>query len=116
MSDVLHELVWHNDGHKIYLQLEKATVSVVPLGCPFDEDPSAPCYHKGLGGCAVRYFVQMYGLDVNVGIADPMAEMPISWTLQGDGYSVDRAQLWIIPNNDIQFMGFLESQKSKTNE
>jgi hypothetical protein len=116
MADPVHELKWHDDGHSIYLRLEQSNLRVSPMPCPHDESPEADCFHKGLGGCLVRYFVQMYGLDVNVGVADPEAEMLISWARQGDDYSLDDVQVWIIPNTDTRFAEFLEAQRELDNE
>jgi len=116
MSDQINELLWHDDGHQIYLRLEKSLVRVSPMDCPFQEAPDAACYHVGISGCSVKYFVQMYGLDVNVGVADPVAEMPISWAIQGDAYSIDHTQVWIIPNSDTQFAAFLETQRAEDDD
>lgn len=112
MADSFRELVWHDDGHQIYMRLEKSLVRVNPMDCPFEDSEEAFCYHMGVGGCAVRFFIQMYGLDVNVGVADPMSEMPISWAMQGDKVAIDQAQVWIIPNHDPQFAAFLEAERN----
>ena len=103
---------WNDDGHALILRLEQADITVAAAPCPFDEaKEDAACYHKGIAGCIVNYFVQMYGLEVNIGVAQPAGHMPILWTAHGDDYDIDSAQVWIIPEEDEYMSDWLEIER-----
>ena len=97
--------VWHNDGHVMYLELNRAEVLVTMVTCPGE----GACQHERLG-CIVQYFITRFGLDCNVGVCPPTAEMPIAWMISGDPYDVDACQVWVIPTTDEAFAAWLITQ------
>lgn len=107
MSTASDSIVWHNDGHIMLLELNRAEVRVLYMTCPEE----GPCQHPTLG-CVVRYFVQRFGLECNVGVAVPTGEMPIAWSMQGDLYDLDASQVWIIPTTDEAFAAWLITQRT----
>jgi len=69
-----------------------------------------PCRFGPGGDCAVVYFLQVYGIDLNVGsVPIDKERIPIAWTFQGDKRRIEEAQVWIIPVEDTNFSSFLES-------
>ena len=98
-------MVWHRDGHKFRLQLHKHEVIILDVVCPGEE----ACQHEQ-AGCLVEWFLRRFGLDCNVGIAEPAGEMEIAWTLVGDTYDLDLCQVWVIPVNDEAFAAWLLTQ------
>lgn len=109
----LRELVWHDDGHGIYLRIEKDKITVNPAPCPHSRSEESACYHRGVSGCMVEYFVQMYGLEVNEGICPPSEEMEVAWAFHGDLYDIDASQVWIIPKADEDFAAWLVAERQK---
>jgi len=105
VTDVNDAAVWHNDGHVMYLELNKAEVVVQAVVCP----ESTECKHERLG-CLVQYFLNQFGLDCNVGVCSPSAEMVIAWMLVGDPYDIDACQVWVIPIEDEAFSAWLVTQ------
>lgn len=101
-NTVNDSMVWHNDGHAIHLRLEKSTVSVVDVECPGVPE----CQHDYVG-CLVKFFAMRFGLECNVGIADPAGRMGIAWTVVGDPRDIDLCQVWIIPIDDEAFAAWL---------
>ena len=110
------EFNWHDDGHVIHVRLEKDSVSVVSGLCPYGGRKDTPCYHEGINGCVVNYFVSMYGIDVNVGVADAAGTLPISWSYGGNSWEIDSATCWIIPNNDPNFATWAENERLSNQE
>ena len=100
-------MVWHNDGHIMHLQLTKHELTITHVTCPGGDD--AACVHPKVG-CMVDFFLGLYGLDCNVGIAEPNPSMQIAWTLVGDTYEIETAQIWVIPINDEAFSAWLLTQ------
>ncbi len=105
--DISGVLEWHNDDHEISAFLDQDEVKI--LGhCPVVID--GPCRFGPSGECAVTYFIQTYGLDLNVGaVALNQDRIPIAWTFQGDKRRLDEAQIWFIPIEDTNFASFLDS-------
>ena len=97
--------VWHNDGHVLFLELNRAEVVVQMVSCPGEGECQHPRH-----GCLVQFFVTRFGLECNVGVCPPSAEMPIAWMFTGDTYDVDAAQVWIIPTIDEAFSAWLVTQ------
>lgn len=95
-------MVWHNDGHAMHLRLDKTELGIVQVDCP----GTGECAHEQVG-CLVKFFLLRFGLECNVGIAEPAGVMPIAWTLVGDTYDIDTCQVWIIPTNDEAFAAWL---------
>ncbi len=106
MSTALTDTVWHNDGHVMVLELNRAEVRVVEVVCPDGDE----CRHD-VHGCVVRYFLLRFGLDCNVGVAAPAGEMPVAWTFVGDVHDLDAAQVWVIPTADEAFAAWLVTQQ-----
>jgi hypothetical protein len=97
--------VWHNDGHIMHLELNRAEVVVTIVTCPGEGE----CLHERLG-CIVQYFINRFGLDCNVGVCEPAGEMPVAWMIAGDPYDVDACQVWVIPTTDEAFAAWLITQ------
>lgn len=106
MTDTGDAAVWHNDGHVMYLELNKAEVVVQTVVCPGEGE----CQHERLG-CVVQWFMNRFGLDCNVGVCPPSGEMPIAWMLVGDRYDMDACQVWVIPTEDEAFAAWLVTQE-----
>lgn len=98
-------MIWHRDGHSIKLQLQKHELLITDVVCPGD----SACSHEQ-AGCLVEWFLRRFGLDCNVGIAEPVGSMEIAWTLVGDTYDLDLCQVWVIPVNDEAFAAWLLTQ------
>lgn len=105
VSQALDEMVWHNDGHIMHLQIQKHELVITHVTCPGGDD--APCTHEQVN-CVVEHFIRMYGLDCNVGIAYPSASMKIAWSKTGNTYDLDTTQVWIIPTDDEAFAAWIE--------
>lgn len=100
------EAEWVRDGHFVWLELSHATLNIVGVQCPNEKNPTAPCRHVR-HGCLVRHFLQLYGLECNVGVCEPAGYLEIAWCLQGDSLDPDLAQVWVIPTTDTIFSAFL---------
>ena len=107
MSTINDEIVWHNDGHTIMLELNRAEVKVLYVSCPEE----GPCQHLTYG-CMVRFFLSRFGLECNVGVAPPAEEMSIAWSMHGDSHDLEAAQIWIIPTSDEAFSAWLFTHES----
>lgn len=101
------EMLWHNDGHAIYLRLNRSEVEVVGVDC--HAISGAPCLNERYG-CIVKHFISIYGLECNVGVAPVNEHMEICWSLVGDPFDVESSQLWFVPLNDEAFKGWLASR------
>jgi hypothetical protein len=88
------------------LELNKSEVVITTVICPGGPE----CQHSTLG-CLVQYFTHRFGLECNVGVAPPEAEMPIAWTFTGDTWDVDAAQVWVIPVADEAFSAWMITQQ-----
>lgn len=110
MSSV-RELVWHNDGHILTLTLSKETVRVGVLACPHGEKEGSPCYHQGTNGCIVKYFINMYGLEVNIGEVEASHHIEIAWSKEGSDWDIDLVNFVVMPLNDPTFKDWLEAQQ-----
>jgi hypothetical protein len=106
MTDISQASIWHNDGHSILLELNRANVVITEVTCPNTEE----CVHD-IYGCVVRWFVTRFGLECNVGVAQVQNEMPIAWMMVGDTHDLEAAQVWIIPTTDDAFSAWLITQQ-----
>lgn len=97
------EMLWHKDGHKMHLQLNKENLVITHVTCPGGE-----CQHKGQ--CIVEWFLRRFGLDCNVGVAPPEENMEIAWCLVGETENLDLSQIWVIPISDEAFSAWLITQ------
>lgn len=100
------EMVWHNDGHIMHLQLNKESVVITHITCP-----GGDCQHKDR--CIVEWFLRRYGLECNVGVCAPSENMLIAWTVVGDPTDFDLCQVWTIPIDDEAFAAWLATQEIK---
>lgn len=104
-------LEWHDDGHVLYLEVNRSEVSISLVTCPATGRVDAPCAHR-TAGCIVEWFLETYGLECNVGSCNAAWEVPIAWALQGDGHDLDLSQVWVIPTNDALFSVWADDQRS----
>ena len=105
----MSNMIWHNDGHKISILLDKQNVSISGIHCPFETNPDADCQNDGL--CSVKWFLERYGFDCNVGVVSMQPELEIAWAIVGNiNLGLDSCQVWTIPVNDEFFSAWLLSQ------
>lgn len=105
-------LEWHDDGHAMYLVLNREAVAIEAVTCPWSEsNDQAPCYHRQVG-CVVQWFLDTYGLDCNVGSVKAAWEVPIAWALQGDGIDLDLSQVWVLPTEDELYASWAADQRA----
>lgn len=109
MNEISSEMIWHNDGHVIYLQLNKSDVVISFVKCPDNSDRECKL---GKFDCIVKYFLETYGLDCNVGICDCSPELEIAWSAVGDFSEPEQCQVWVIPVEDEAFAAWLITQES----
>lgn len=107
MTTTQAEMTWHKDGHVIHLQLNRADVVISHIHCPGGEGRMC---EVGRFECIVKYFLELYGLDCNVGICDCTPDIEIAWTAVGNFEEADESQVWIIPIHDEAFSAWLISQ------
>lgn len=87
---------WNDDGHVLWLELNRAEVRVTGVDCPGGDDLKCASEH----GCLVRHFVLRFGLECNVGTCAPAESLAVAWTFIGSLYDLDAAQVWVIPTDD----------------
>ena len=107
--------VWHDDGHIIWLELNKSELLVLGVNCPSSEMEPGACQHTR-HGCIVEYFLMRYGLECNVGVCEPSGEVLVAWALIGDGYDLDECQCWVIPTTDDVFSMWAATQRGTAEE
>lgn len=96
---------WHTDQHKITLMLSGDEI-LVSTYCP-NGKVRGECFNERLNTCVVNYFMDLYGLECNVGVARVEPNMEIAWSLVGDPYDLDASQLWVMPVEDTAFSSWL---------
>lgn len=107
------ELIWHNDGHEISLRIEKSELVVAEVTCP---NAKGSACHNLNEGCVVKWFIQRFGMECNVGVCDPAPLIEIAWALVGDlGMGVDSCQVWFIPTKDDFFAAWSVTQTDDIN-
>jgi hypothetical protein len=94
----MNEMEWHNDGHSIELSLDGSEVKISTTHCP----NKGACKHQD-AACVVDWFLQMYGIEVNVGACEITGNIPIAWTFIPHNAGLEFSRLWIIPTDDISF-------------
>ena len=110
MVETDEEIRWHNDGHIVTLSLNKDKLEIVDVYCPNKEKDDSPCKHDDIP-CVVQYFLNLYGIECNVGVAPPNAQMPIAWAFVGDRHKdLGSCQVWVIPTEDEAFSAWIASQ------
>lgn len=108
----MKSLAWHNDGHRVNVVIDKAVVNVTPSICPYGSSPESPCYHSGVDGCIVNYFVATYGLETNHGTVPASDIIEIAWATDGSKWDVDLVEFYMVPVNDPHFSDWLSSVSS----
>lgn len=106
MSDP-HELVWHDDGHALWLELNKAELSVLTVSCPNDGD--GECRNR-TGQCIVKWFIDRFGLECHVGVCRPEEHLTVAWAVVGDKDDFDDSQVWVISRTDDLFAAWRSTQ------
>jgi len=104
------EMLWHNDGHILTLQIAKAELKIIDVFCPFESQVSGECHHPE-HGCLVQEFAYRYGLDCNVGACPAVEKMQICWTRTSATSDIDSMQIWFMPLNDDVFSAWLSSKQ-----
>ncbi len=104
------EIVWHNDGHAIHLTLRQDVLEITRTECPNGHGSElAPCWHAE-AKCIVTWFLDRYGLEVNVGVSAPTPRMEIAWGRSGSTWDLDTMQVWTISIEDDFFAAWVDSQ------
>lgn len=101
------EMLWHNDGHAIYLRINKTELEIIGIDCPSEN--SGVC-HNDRYGCIVRHFINVYGLECNVGVCPAREKIQICWSFVGESYDIDSSQVWFVPLDDEAFHAWLSSR------
>lgn len=101
------EMLWHNDGHLIYLHLNKSDLEITDIYCPFGT--RGECHNERFG-CMVSHFIRRFGLDCNVGSCAAKDTLQICWSFVGDPYDPEAGQLWFVPLDDEIFQAWLVSK------
>lgn len=105
------DVVWHDDGHRIGLELHRSELVITTVFCPHREDPLKPCQHQVVG-CVVEWFLHRFGLECHVGVCAPSEELSVAWALVGDRWDLDVAQVWVISTTDDIFGAWAASMRS----
>jgi len=100
-----NSLVWHDDGHELWLELNRHELVVLSVSCP----GSGECADRR-GNCVVRWFVDRFGLECHVGVCVPAERVQVAWALVGDPDDKDESQVWIISVNDDLFAAWRSVQ------
>lgn len=102
------EQLWHDDGHSIFLRINKAELEVLEAKCPHE----GPKECKNMAGdCVVTWFINRFGMECNGGICPPSEILEISWTIIGDVNDFESCQVWFMPKTDEIFAAWLASNK-----
>ena len=96
--------VWHNDGHVMCLRLEHQNIIITEVICPEVDS----CTHEDTE-CMVRYFLNRFGLECNVGSCDAATQVEIAWHFSGDKRDLESGQVWVIPTSDDAFAAWVAS-------
>lgn len=108
----MKSLNWNVDGHRLVLNVTKSNVDVAPGICPHGAVQGAPCYHAGVDGCVVNYFINVFGLETNTGTVPASPSIEIAWCSEGSEWDVDLVEFLMIPIEDPHFKDWLDSQQS----
>lgn len=101
---------WHVDGHTMTLILSGDDIQIA-FYCPFQKGRGGKCFDERLNTCVVSYFVDLYGLECNKGVAPIEPDMEVAWCLIGDPYDLDSSQVWIMPKEDTAFGSWLAGRE-----
>ena len=101
------DISWHKDGHIVEFMLDKSNLLVSGFICP---DTEGECRNKH-GLCVVKLFVDMYGMECNVGVASIHRSMEFAWAFMGEmDDPLESSQVWIIPVDDDIFSAWATAQ------
>jgi hypothetical protein len=103
------EQVWHNDGHRVHLRINKAELEILEVTCPHEGD--AGCKNM-VGDCVVKWFINRFGMECNGGVCPPSEFIDFCWTLVGDINNFDGCQVWFMPLTDDVFNAWLVANKA----
>jgi hypothetical protein len=110
MVNTDEEIKWHNDGHTVSLSLNKDKLEIIGVHCSNKEKADSYCAHDDVP-CVVQHFLNIYGLECNVGVVNPSAEMTVAWAFIGDRHKdLGACQVWIIPTEDEAFSAWIATQ------
>lgn len=110
MVDTDEQMVWHNDNHVINLRINKDVLEVVSVICPHKPSEENRCFHND-APCVVRWFLETFGMECNVGVSKPLDALVVAWTFIGDKYKdLGSCQVWIIPVDDEAFSAWMVTQ------
>lgn len=105
------EMVWHKDGHSVTLQINKSELKIIGTHCPHSQSETAPCRHEETP-CVVKWFLQTFGMECNVGVAAPKETMELAWNLIGtERQELGSCQVWVIPVDDEAFSAWMVTQQ-----
>lgn len=104
-------MVWHNDGHVVVLQINKANLEVLSVLCPNEGAEDANCKHDDTP-CVVKWFLSTFGMECNVGVSKPNDMLKIAWTFVGEKHKeLGSCQVWVIPTDDEAFSAWMVTQQ-----
>ena len=106
---MIKEMKWNVDGHRLLLTVNKSSIDIAPSICPHGGVTGSPCYHEGINGCAVNYFINVYGLETNHGTAAASETLEVAWSMDGSQWDIDLVEFSMIPVNDPNFADWLSS-------
>lgn len=104
------DVVWHDDGHRLWLELNRDSVVVLSVFCP---GPDAKCRNRH-NRCVVTEQIDRYGLECHVGQCPPDEHLSIAWSLKGDIDDPDESQVWVISTTDSLFASWRSTQTEDT--
>jgi len=107
MNTETQEMIWHKDGHSISLTLHRNEVVIKSVHCPSCEERKC---RVGRFECIVKYFLETYGLDCNVGTCECASVLQLAWSALGDFEDPEGCQVWVIPVDDEAFAAWLITQ------
>lgn len=102
--------VWHNDGHRVIILIgPEDKVAITLEYCPNGGKPETDCWHREADGCLVKYFIGLYGLEANRGMAPASLFTDISWVFE-EGYELYTSFFKFAPVEDEAFAAWVEEQ------
>lgn len=104
------EMMWRDDGHSMFLELNRSEVVITTVMCTGGTD--SPCRENKRIGCLVQHFLGRFGLESNVGVCPAAEQIPIAWAVVGDPSDVDLCQVWVVPTADDVFAAWAATMRS----
>lgn len=109
MSTATQEMVWHKDGHSMVLYINRSELIISSVLCPGHDDRKCKV---GRFECIVKFFLERYGLECNVGTCPCAHTIELAWSALGDFEDPENCQVWVIPVEDEAFAAWLITQAS----